>query len=66
VFDIDLLCDFVTHRIGAKILTQSLTIVHDPYVLEIPKERIGWLRERLEIHEMFPTTTLADYERFKG
>jgi hypothetical protein len=56
VFDIDLLCDFITRRIGAKNPIQSLTIVPDPDAPEIPKERIDWLRERLEIHEMFPTT----------
>jgi len=56
VFDIDLLCDFITRRIGAKNPIQSLAIVRDPDAPEIPKERIDWLREYLEIHEMFPTT----------
>jgi hypothetical protein len=56
VFNINLLCEFITRRIGAEHPIQKLIIVHDLAAPKIPQERIGWLRERLEIHEMYPPT----------
>lgn len=54
VFDVELLCELVLHRIEARRPIQAVTIVHDSYVSQFAQDRIDWLRERVDLCEIYP------------
>ena len=54
VFNIELLCELILHRIKARRPIQVVTIVHDSYVSQFAQDRIDWLRERLDVCEKYP------------
>ena len=49
MFDIELLCELILHRIEARRLIQAVTIVRDSYVSQFAQDRIDWMRERLDL-----------------
>ena len=43
VFDIELLCELVLHRIEARCPIQVVTIAHDSYTSQFAQDQIDWL-----------------------
>ena len=55
IFDIELLCELVLHRIEARRPIQAVTIAHDSYASQFAQDQIDWLQERLELYEIYPS-----------